>query len=148
MNYQAKVSTRADVRALFEKVKADPSVACYRGYTESKSYGWDEAADDYIKRDGEVWFDNPSYDPKYVPEVQCDSGTAELLDEQLAQKEAELVALRAEKTEIAAETVMLHTQIAEMTEQLRVCEAERDAARKLLADLREALIVARDILGA
>ena len=61
MNYQEKVSTRQDVRVLFEKVKANPAVARYRGYTETKSYGWDEAADDYVKCEGEVWFDNPSY---------------------------------------------------------------------------------------
>ena len=61
MKYQEKVSTRADVRALFEKVKANPAVAQYRGYTETKSYGWDEEAGDYVKCEGEVWFKNPAY---------------------------------------------------------------------------------------
>ena len=68
MNYQEKVSTRADVRALYEKVIANPAIQSYRGYTESKSYGWDAAADDYIKRDGEVFFENPAYDADFIPE--------------------------------------------------------------------------------
>ena len=65
MNYQEKVSTRQDVRLLFEKVKGNPAVSQYRGYTETKSYGWDEAAGDYVKCEGEVWFDNPSYDAEF-----------------------------------------------------------------------------------
>ena len=57
MNYQERVNTRADVRALYEKVLADPTISHYRGYTATKSYGWNAAADDYCKRDGEVWFE-------------------------------------------------------------------------------------------
>ena len=63
MNYQEKVSTRAEVRALYERVIQDPTIARYRGYTAANSYGWNEAAGDYCKREGEVWFENPAYDP-------------------------------------------------------------------------------------
>lgn len=65
MKYQEKVSTREDVRRLYERVKNQPTISQYRGYTQSKSYGWDEFVNDYIKADGELWFDNPSYDPNY-----------------------------------------------------------------------------------
>ena len=65
MNYQERVSVIADVRALYKKVKADPRISHYRGYTASKSYGWDEKADGIIKREGEEWFENPSYDPDW-----------------------------------------------------------------------------------
>ena len=90
MNYQEKVSTRADVRALYEKVIANPAIARYRGYTESKSYGWDAAAEDYVKQDGEVWFENPAFDATYVPEGNAGSENAELLDEQLAEREEQI----------------------------------------------------------
>ena len=93
MNYQEKVCTRADVRALYEKVIANPAIQSYRGYTESKSYGWDVDADDYVKRDGEVWFENPAYDADFIPEGVSDGGNAELLDEQLAEKEQQIMDL-------------------------------------------------------
>ena len=90
MNYQEKVSTRADVRALYEKVIANPVIARYRGYTESKSYGWDAEAEDYIKQDGEVWFDNPSFDASFEVAVGSDCEATELLDEQLAEREEQI----------------------------------------------------------
>lgn len=65
MLYQEKVSTRGDVRNLYERVKQDPTISRYRGFTETKSYGWSLIANDYIKEDGEVWFDNPGYDPSF-----------------------------------------------------------------------------------
>lgn len=67
MNYQERVSTATDVRALFDRVKQNPAIEKYRGYTDSKSYGWDPIADCYIKREGEVFFDNPAYAPDYLP---------------------------------------------------------------------------------
>ena len=62
MLYQEKVSTRGDVHSLYERVKQDPTISRYRGYTATKSYGWDEDVGDFIKADGERLFENPSYD--------------------------------------------------------------------------------------
>ncbi len=67
MRYQEKVSTRADVRSLYGRVKEQPAISHYRGYTATKSYGWDEEVDDYIKADGEMWFENPYYAPTSSP---------------------------------------------------------------------------------
>lgn len=63
MRYQEKCATRGDIRALYEKVIANPFISQYRGYTESTSYGWDPDSDDYMKVSGEFWFENPEYDP-------------------------------------------------------------------------------------
>lgn len=65
MLYQEKVSTRGDVHSLYERVKQDPTISRYRGYTATKSYGWDEDVGDFIKADGERWFENPCYDPDF-----------------------------------------------------------------------------------
>lgn len=65
MNYQEAVTTRGDIRALYEKVKADPTIQKYRGVGNDRSYAWDEVIDDYTGYIGEVWFDNPSYDPDH-----------------------------------------------------------------------------------
>lgn len=62
MNYQEAVATRGDIRALYERVKADPTIKRYRGVGDGKSFAWDEDADDYRGYIGEAWFDNPSYD--------------------------------------------------------------------------------------
>ena len=62
MNYQEKVSTRAEVRALYDKVIKQPNIKMYRGYTSTNSYAWDSEAEDYGKCEGEFWFPNPSYD--------------------------------------------------------------------------------------
>lgn len=62
MNYQEKVSTRADVRALYERVIKQPNIKMYRGYTNTNSYAWDNEAEDYVKVNGEFWFPNPNYD--------------------------------------------------------------------------------------
>lgn len=74
MNYQEKCSTRADVRALYEQVRKDPTIQYYRGYTDKKSYGWDPVADDYKKVDGEYWFENPNYIPEVDKPRILDSG--------------------------------------------------------------------------
>ena len=139
MNYQEKVSTRADVRALYEKVIENPAIRRYRGYTETKSSGWSVDVDDYIKREGEVWFENPAYDGEYIPEGVADTGSAELLDEQLANKERCIVELEAKRLEMA-------TRIEQLKEALRVCEAERDKARSTLAQLKETLSFTRTLL--
>lgn len=139
MNYQEKVSTRADVRALFEKVKGNPAVARYRGYTETKSYGWDEAADDYIKCEGEVWFDNPMYDANFVTVGSGESANAELLDEQLVAQGETIAALE-------LEVKTLHEQVKTLEAALSEAEAERDEAvskknvvTAILGNLREVL---------
>ena len=110
MNYQEKVATRAEVRALFERVRSDPTVARYRGYTATKSYGWDESAGDCIKRDGEVWFDNPGYRP-----VGKADGAAEKAD-------------AAEPTEV--EQTIANLQI-ECAEERRKAELMRDEKAEL-----------------
>lgn len=69
MKYQERVSTIGDIRALYEKVIADPTIEQYRGYTTTKSYGWDEDVGDYVKANGERWFYNPAYEPA------CDTDT-------------------------------------------------------------------------
>lgn len=73
MNYQERVVTRADVRALYEKVIANPVIKKYRGYTQRNSYGWDPAAEDYVKKEGEAWFDNPAYDPTCAAPIMPDN---------------------------------------------------------------------------
>ncbi len=74
MNYQEKCSTRADVRALYEKVCHMPHVRRYRGYTAEHSYGWNPISQDYIKRSGEYWFDNDYYDPECeIPEENLEA---------------------------------------------------------------------------
>ena len=62
MNYQEKVKTRKDIRRLYKSVVENENIKYYRGYTDENSYGWDEEAEDYVKRGGEHWFKNPSYD--------------------------------------------------------------------------------------
>ena len=130
MNYQEKVSTRKDVQALFEKVKANPAIERYRGYTDNKSYGWDEAKGDYIKAEREVWFENPSFVPEYVAEGTPDPATAELLDEQLAAYCAELENLQEEMARMQDEAEELELAAAEARAATRAAQAERDAAVK------------------
>lgn len=68
MKYQERCSTRAEVKALYERVCKNPAIERYRGYTSvlgEWSYGWNPIADDYVKVDGEHWFNNPNY----IPEV-------------------------------------------------------------------------------
>jgi hypothetical protein len=139
LNYQEKVSTRADVRALYERVKANPAIRRYRGYTESKSYGWDPAADEYVKREGEVWFDNPAYDATYVPEGAPSGAEAELLDEQLAEREAQIAELEKDLSDLEAENEELERRVIEAEAVAAAAEQERDSAKEALSELRRAL---------
>ena len=82
MNYQEKVSTKADVRALYEKVIKQPNIARYRGYTSQNSYGWNSEAEDYIKKIGEAWFDNPAYSDELEIGYEKVCDTINLLKEQ------------------------------------------------------------------
>lgn len=147
MNYQEKVSTRADVRALYERVTANPAVRRYRGYTESKSYGWDAAADDYVKKDGEVWFDNPAYDATFVPEGMVDSADAELLDEQLAEREAQIAELEKDLAALEAENEELEQRVIEAEAVATAAERERDEAKESLSELRRALSAVGQLMG-
>lgn len=148
MNYQEKVSTRADVRALYEKVIANPAIQSYRGYTESKSYGWDAAADDYIKRDGEVFFENPAYDADFIPEGACESDDAELLDEQLAEKEQQIIDLEDRISDLEDENEMLEQSAAHAEAKAKAAENERDEAKAALIELRRALALLRELTDA
>lgn len=69
-NYQECVHVRSDVKDLYYRVSLMPHIEKYRGYTTTKSYGWDPDAEDYIKKDGEYWFDNPGYNTKYYTETK------------------------------------------------------------------------------
>lgn len=147
MNYQERVSTRADVRALYEKVISNPAIECYRGYTDSKSYGWDVGAEDYIKREGEVWFENPSFDAGFVPEGVAASGDAELLDEQLAQKEEQITELKGEKAELEEQLKELEDRVACAEAQASAAANERDEAKEALLELRRALLLVGQLAG-
>ena len=147
MNYQEKVCTRADVRALYEKVIANPAIQSYRGYTESKSYGWDAAAEDYIKQEGEVWFDNPAFDAAYVPEGTGSSENAELLDEQLAEREEQIKELEDALSAAEAENEELETRLAEAETVAKAAERERDEAKEALVEIRRALVLVGQLAG-
>ena len=141
MNYQEKVSTRAEVRALYERVCKDPTIARYRGYTAANSYGWNESAGDYMKREGEVWFENPAFDAS-AP-VKREGESAELLDEILEQSERAIERLNAEKSELCLLIDTLNGRIAEYEVRLGAVTEERDEALRALAALREALAAIR-----
>ena len=135
MNYEQRVQTRADVRALYERVIADPAIARYRGYTEAKSYGWDAVQGDVIKHDGEHWFENPSYDASIESvELSAESETEAL---------EEVCDRSAERDELCALIDALNDQIAERERAAQELEQERDDARAQLCALREAFAVIR-----
>ena len=142
MNYQEKVSTRAEVRALYERVVKDPSIARYRGYTDANSYGWNAQAGDYFKREGEVWFENPGYAPELCEKESEE--TQELVDEML-EAETQIERLCTEKAELCELIDRLNERIAEYEEQLRLVTEERDEALAALAALREALCAIRKL---
>lgn len=139
MKYQEKVSTRKDVQALFEKVKANPAISQYRGYTDNKSYGWDEATGDYIKAEREVWFENPSFAAEYVAEGAPDPASAELLDEQLAAYRAELENLQEEMARMQEEAEELVLDATEARTAAQAALAERDAALRNAEEMRQTL---------
>ncbi len=140
MNYQEKVSTRAEVRDLYERVVKNPEIARYRGYTETNSYGWNAQAGDYFKREGEVWFDNPGFVPAANVTVHDDGVTDELLE-----KQTQLERLSAEKEELCLLIDALNERIAACEEQLKCVTEERDEALAALAALREALAAIRKL---
>lgn len=146
MNYQEKVSTRADVRALYEKVIANPVIARYRGYTESKSYGWDAEAEDYIKQDGEVWFDNPAFDASFEATGNSDEET-ELLDEQLAEREEQIRELEEALSAAEVENEELEARALEAEAVAKAAERERDEAKEALIELRRALTLVGELAG-
>lgn len=146
MNYQEKVSTRADVRALYEKVIANPVIARYRGYTESKSYGWDAEAEDYIKQDGEVWFDNPTFDASFEATGNSDEET-ELLDEQLAEREEQIRELEEALSAAEVENEELEARALEAEAVAKAAERERDEAKEALIELRRALTLVGELAG-
>jgi len=139
LNYQEKVSTRQDVRALFQKVKENPAVSRYRGYTETKSYGWDEAAGDYVKCEGEVWFDNPAYDANFVAVGEPDGESRELLDEQLVARDEIIEGLRAECDALRARCDELEALLAKAEGELLDVQEKRDALCAILCNLRAVL---------
>jgi hypothetical protein len=147
LNYQERVSTRADVRALYERVIANPAIAQYRGYTDSKSYGWDVAAEEYIKREGEVWFENPAFDATFVPEGTGESENAELLDEQLAEREETIKELEESLFEAEREAEELEGRLAEAEALAKAAERERDEAKEALVELRRALLLVGQLAG-
>ena len=147
MNYQERVATRADVRALYEKVVANPAIARYRGYTESKSYGWDAESGDYIKKEGEVWFDNPAYDPEYIPEGVGDGADAELLDEQLARCEEKISDLEAMISVLEEESREQESRALEAEARAKSAENERDETKEALLELRRALVLVAQLAG-
>lgn len=146
MNYQEKVSTRADVRALYEKVIANPVIARYRGYTESKSYGWDAEAEDYIKQDGEVWFDNPAFDASFEATGNSDEET-ELLDEKLAEREDQIRELEEALSAAEVENEELEARALEAEAVAKAAERERDEAKEALLELRRALTLVGELAG-
>lgn len=139
MNYQEKVNTRADVQALYEKVKANPAIARYRGYTDNKSYGWDEVKGDYIKAEREVWFENPSFAPGYVTEGAPDEAATELLDEQLSACRTELAGLQEALVRLQNEKDELKNAKDEARALAKEALAERDGAIALAEELRATL---------
>ena len=145
MNYQERVSTRADVRALYERVIANPAIARYRGYTDSKSYGWDVAAEEYIKREGEVWFENPAFDATFVPEGTGESENAELLDEQLAEREEQIRELEDALSAAEVENEELEARVLEAEAVAKAAERERDEAKEALIELRRALALVGEL---
>ena len=147
MNYQERVSTRADVRALYEKVAANPAIARYRGYTESKSYGWNPAAEEYVKKDGEAWFENPGYDAAFIPEGESDGGDADLLDEQLTEREERIEELEADIAVLEEEITELQCKVADAEARALAAANERDDAKEALLELRRALVLVAQLAG-
>ena len=147
MNYQEKVSTRADVRALYEKVIANPAIKQYRGYTDSKSYGWDADAEDYIKRDGEVWFDSPAYDESFVPEGQSAGEGAELLDEKLAACEGQIREMEKLIGEMEDDNQAWQLRVADAEKRVKEAEQESVQAKEALLEIRRALMLIAELAG-
>ena len=135
MNYQEKVCTAADVRALYERVIANPAIKRYRGYTATRSYAWDPEREEHIKREGEVWFGNPAYDESFVPEGNPASDSAELLEELLNEKEKLIAALDAKCEKQRFEIEALQKDLHDRAEALDGIKASLLALRGALAQV-------------
>ena len=61
VKYQERTNTIREVKELYNRVTKDPHIKQYRGHTASKSYGYDAETGKIIVKDGEFWFDNPSF---------------------------------------------------------------------------------------
>ena len=142
MNYQEKVSTRAEVRELYERVMKDPTIARYRGYTETNSYGWNAQVGDYVKKEGEFWFENPAYAP---PKSGITVEEKEAFADEMLENQTQLERLNAEKAELCELIDCLNERIAAYEEQLKCVTEERDEALAALAALREALCAIRKL---
>ena len=140
MNYQEKVATRADVRALYEKVINNPAIKTYRGYTDSKSYAWDAVAGECIKRDGVVWFENPSYAEPLIAEE-------ELLPEEELACDGELSTFADSEAE-SEESTEEFARVTELENEIRALVAERDEAREALLALRDVLALIANFAAA
>ncbi|MBR7182287.1 MAG: hypothetical protein IKD28_05870 [Clostridia bacterium] len=149
MNYQEKVGTRAEVKALYERVVANPAIEKYRGYTETKSYGWNPLCNDYIKREGEVWFDNPGFvSPATEQEREqaveavsapaCEEDIFKEIDEEEIEEEADEAEALADAE---AEIEFLESEISRL-------RAERDEAVEALVALRDALSLVAKLANA
>ena len=150
MNYQEKVRTRADERALYQKEIANPAIRCYRGYTDTKSYGWDALRDDYIKKSGEVFFENPSYDALRVI-VQEENRDLEPLVEEESADETKGDEMCAQEGEHAPEQEMQAgdaARVFELETQLSLALSERDEARRAQLELRDALALVASLAAA
>ena len=148
MNYQEKVSTRADVRALYERVKENPAIKQYRGYTETKSYGWSDESNDYVKCEGEVWFDNPTYDAEFVTVGEGESVNAELLDEQLTARDARIAELEQQCAELCALLEEQNARMEQAENEATAARAECERVSAVLAALREAFLTLRRFIEA
>ena len=61
LNYQERTNTIREVKELYNRVTKDPHIKQYRGYSATKSYGYDAETKKVIVKDGDFWFDNPSF---------------------------------------------------------------------------------------
>ena len=59
--YQERVDTIRDVKDLYKRVCADAHIKQYRGYTATKSYGYDTETQKIVGKEGEFWFNNPFF---------------------------------------------------------------------------------------
>lgn len=148
MNYQEKVGTRAEVKALYERVVANPAIEKYRGYTETKSYGWNPLCNDYIKREGEVWFENPGFvspATEQEREQEVDAVSAPACEEdilvEMDEEEIEEVDEAEALADAEAEIEFLESEISRL-------RAERDEAVEALVALRDALSLVAKLANA
>lgn len=144
MNYQEKVSTRAEVKALYERVAANPAIEKYRGYTETKSYGWNPLCNDCIKRDGEVWFENPAFIP---PAAEQEVGQETALASEPACEEELFIEDDEEEIEEEIEEEADEEALADAEAEIEFLESEISRLRTERDEAVEALVALRDALS-